>query len=106
MLLAATRGELDDRWFKTASNSERVAVQSLLKQGALITLACETQIIPAPVTTYGLDPYLREPPSIDELRPDALRLFSELRPVERRPEDHPADADATSNATEELATPD
>lgn len=110
LLLAATRGELDDRWFKGSSNSERVALQSLLKQGALITLAGETQIIPAPDTLYGLDPFLREPPSVEALRPGGLRpgtprLFNKLRPVQRRSEDHPTDADAAP-ATEELATPD
>ncbi len=106
LLLAATRGELDDRWFKTASNSERVALQSLLKQGALITLAGETQIIPATETVYGLDPYLRDQPALDELRPSGgLPPFAGLRPVERQPEDHPTDADAAS-ATEELVTPD
>lgn len=106
LLLAATRGELDDRWFKTASNSERVALQSLLKQGALITVAGETQIIPALETAYGLDPYLREQPAPDELRPSGgLLPFAGLRPVERRPEDHPTDAHAAT-ATEQLATPD
>ena len=40
LLLTATRGELDERWFKTASNSERVALQSVL-----ITVAGQTQII-------------------------------------------------------------
>lgn len=103
LLLAATRGELDDRWFKTASNSERVALQSLLKQGALITLAGETQIIPAPEATYGLDPYLRDIPTINETR---VPPFGELRPVDRRQEDHPANADAAKPATEQLATPD
>ena len=102
LLLAATRGELDDRWFKTASNSERVALQSLLKQGALITIAGETQIIPAPETVYGLDPLLRKVPIVNEAR---VPPFGALRPVERRPEDHPTDADGAS-ATEELATPD
>lgn len=84
LLLAATRGELDDRWFKTATNSERVGLQSLLKQRVLITIPGETQIIPTPEMVYGLDPYLREPPP-----------FGELRPVRRPPEDHP---DAASKA--------
>lgn len=57
LLLAATRGELDDRWFKTASNSERVGLQSLLKQRVLVTIAGQTQIVPAPETTYGIDPF-------------------------------------------------
>jgi len=103
LLLAATRGELDDRWFKTASNSERVALQSLLKQGALITLVGETQIIPAPETIYGLDPLLRKVPTVNDSR---VPPFGALRPVERRPEDHPTDADAPPSATEELVTPD
>jgi len=106
LLLAAVRGELDDRWFKTASNSERVALQSLLKQGALITLAGETQIVPAADTIYGLDPSLREPPAASQLRPGGAELFNEPRPLERRPEDHPIDPDASSTATEELVTPD
>lgn len=107
LLLAATRGELDDRWFKTASNSERVALQSLLKQRVLVTIPGETQIIPAPDTVYGLDPYLRECPSVDDLHPRGkLRLLGELRPVDRRPEDHPIAADLARAATEELATPD
>jgi hypothetical protein len=56
--------------------------------------------------TLGLDPYLREQPAPDELRPSGgLLAFAGLRPVERRPEDHPTDADAAST-TEELATPD
>jgi len=64
----------------------------------------------APDTLYGLDPFLREPPSVDALRPGtlrpgALRLFNKLRSVQRRSEDHPTDADAAS-ATEELVTPD
>ena len=98
LLLTATRGELDDRWFKTASNSERVALQSLLKQRVLLTLPGQTEIIPAPEMIYGLDPDLREPPPLGA-----------LSPVGRRPEDHPGRADyATSaeRATEQLATPD
>ncbi|MDP8908278.1 MAG: helix-turn-helix transcriptional regulator [Chloroflexota bacterium] len=98
LLLAATRGELDDRWFKTASNSERVALQSLLKQGALLTVPGQTEIIPAPEMIYGLDPDLREPPPLGA-----------LSPVGRRPEDHPGRADyaaSAEGATEELATPD
>lgn len=84
-----------------------MALQSLLKQGALITVAGETQIIPAPEAVYGLDPYLREQPAPDDLRPSGgLLPFAGLRPVERRPEDHPTDADAPPSATEELATPD
>ncbi len=82
LLLAATRGELDERWFKTASNSERVALQSLLKQRVLLTLPGQTQIIPAPEMIYGLDPDLREPPPLGA-----------LSPVGRRPEDHPGRAD-------------
>jgi hypothetical protein len=77
-----------------------VALQSLLKQRALVTIPGETQIIAAPDTIYGLDPYLRERPAVNELRP-----YGELRPVDRRPEDHPTAADAAS-ATEQLATPD
>lgn len=98
LLLAATRGELDDRWFKTASNSERVALQSLLKQRVLLTLPGRTEIIPAPEMIYGLDPDLREPPP-----PGALS------PVGRRPEDHPGRAGhaaSAERATEQLATPD
>lgn len=106
LLLAATRGKLDDRWFKTASNVEQVALRSLLKQGVLITFAGETQIVLAPDTVFGLDPDLHEPPNVSEMPPHALRLFTELRPVERRPEDHPTDAVAARSATEELATPD
>lgn len=76
----------------------------------LITFAGETQIVPSPDTLYGLDPFLREPLSVDALRPGALRpgalrLFNKLRPVQRRSEDHPIDADGAS-ATEELVTPD
>jgi len=106
LLLAAIRGELDDRWFKTASNSERVALQSLLKQGALITLVSETRIVPAADTIYGLDPGLREPPAASQLRPGGAELFNEPRPLERRREDHPTDPDASRPATEELVTPD
>jgi transcriptional regulator with XRE-family HTH domain len=98
LLLAATRGEIDDRWFKTASNSERVALQSLLKQRVLLTLPGQTEIIPAPEMIYGLDPDLREPPPLGA-----------LSPVGRRPEDHPGHADyatSTERATEQLATPD
>ena len=98
LLLTATRGELDDRWFKTASNSERVALQSLLKQRVLITLPGQTEIIPAPAMIYGLDPDLREPPALGA-----------LSPVGRRPEDHPGRADhaaSAASATEQLATPD
>lgn len=88
LLLAATRGELDDRWFKTASNSERVALQSLLKQGALITLVGETQIIPAPETIYGLDPLLRKVPTVNDSRPAVRRPASGRasagRPPDRR----------------------
>jgi hypothetical protein len=96
LLLAATRGEIDDRWFKTASNSERVALQSLLKQRVLLTLPGQTEIIPAPEMIYGLDPDLREPPPLGA-----------LSPVGRRLEDHPGRADyATSagRATEQPAT--
>lgn len=71
----------------------------------LITFAGETQIVPSPDTLYGLDPFLREPLSVDALRPGALRLFNKLRPVQRRSKDHPTDADGAS-ATEELVTPD
>lgn len=101
LLLAATRGELDDRWFKTASNSERVALKSLLKQRVLLTLPGQAEIIPAPETIYGLDPDLREPPPLGA-----------LSPVGRQPEDHPGGVnhdEANSGgkrATEELATPD
>lgn len=98
LLLSATRGELDDRWFKTASNSERVALQSLLKQRVLLTLPGQTEIIPAPEMIYGLDPDLREPPPLGA-----------LSPVGRRPEDHPGRAEYASSAeraTEQLATPD
>lgn len=83
LLLAATR----DRWFKTASNSERVTLQSLLKQRVLITIPGETQILPSQDTVYGLDPYLREPPP--------LRV---VRAVRRPPEDHP-DAAASEPAS-------
>jgi transcriptional regulator with XRE-family HTH domain len=98
LLLIATCGELDDRWFKTASNSERVALQSLLKQRVLLTLPGQTEIIPAPDMVYGLDPDLREPPALGAV----------LSPVGRRPEDHPGRADYASaqGATEQLATPD
>ncbi|MDQ3677381.1 MAG: helix-turn-helix transcriptional regulator [Actinomycetota bacterium] len=98
LLLTATRGELDDRWFKTASNSERVALQSLLKQRVLLTPPGQTEIIPAPEMIYGLDPHLREPPPLGA-----------LSPVGRRPEDHPGRADyasSTARATEQLTTPD
>ena len=95
-----------DRAGADAERAGETTLQSLLKQGALITVAGETQIIPAPETVYGLDPYLREQPAPDELRPSGgLPPFAGLRPVERRPEDHPTDADGAS-ATEELATPD
>lgn len=87
LLFAATRGELDDRWFKTASNSERVALQSLLKQRVLITIPGETQILPSQDTVYGLDPYLREPAPLVV-----------VRAVRRPPEDHP-DAAASKPAS-------
>jgi len=98
LLLTATRGEIDERWFKTASNSEHVALQSLLKQRVLLTLPGQTQIIPAPDMIYGLDPDLRDPPPLGT-----------LSPVGRRPEDHPGRADhpaSAEGATEQLATPD
>lgn len=98
LLLSATRGELDERWFKTASNSERVALQSLLKQRVLLTLPGQTEIIPAPEMIYGLDPALRDPPPLEA-----------LSPVGRRPVDHPGRADhaaSAEGATEQLATPD
>ncbi len=56
LLLAATRGELDDRWLKTAFNSERVALQSQDKQRVLITIPGETQILPSQDTVYGSTP--------------------------------------------------
>lgn len=74
-------------WFKIASNSERVALQSLLKQRALVTIPGETQIAPSQDTVYGLDPYLREPPPLGE-----------GRAVRRPPEDHP-DAAASEPAS-------
>lgn len=77
-----------------------MALQSLLKQRVLVTIPGETEIIPAPDTVYGLDPYLRERPAVNELRP-----YGELRPVDRRREDHPTAVDAAS-AIEQLATPD
>jgi len=83
-----------------------VALQSLLKQGALITLVSETRIVPAADTIYGLDPGLREPPAASQLRPGGAELFNEPRPLERRREDHPTDPDASRPATEELVTPD
>ena len=62
---------------------------------------------PAPDTVYGLDPYLRERPATGDLRPSGgLLPFTGLRPVDRRPEDHPTHADVSSPATEDLATPD
>lgn len=79
----------------------------MLKQGILVTTAGETQIIPAPETVYGLDPYLREQPALDALRPpDGLLPFAGLRPVDRRPEDHPIDGHSAASAIEERATPD
>lgn len=58
LLIAATRGEIDDHWQKTASNSQRVALQSLLKQGVLLTVNGDTRIVPAPDVVYGLEPRL------------------------------------------------
>jgi transcriptional regulator with XRE-family HTH domain len=99
LLLAATRGELDDRWVTSASNSERVGLQSLLKQRVLLTIPGESEIIPAPEMIYGLDPDLREPPPVGA-----------LSPVGRRPEDHPdgdsANAASAASPTEQLSTPD
>jgi len=93
LLLAATRGEIDDHWFRTASNSEHVALQSLLKQGVLRTIQGRTQIVPAPDAFYGLDPDLSEPPDPGE-----------LHPVARPQEDH-ASTDATAKPTEQIETP-
>lgn len=62
VLMAGSRGEIDDHWFKTASNADRVALQTLLKQGALQTKPDETRIVPSPDVAYGLDPELSRPP--------------------------------------------
>jgi transcriptional regulator with XRE-family HTH domain len=63
VLMASSRGEIDDRWFKTAGNADRVALQSLLKQGALVARPGETRIVPVSEVAYGLDPYLSRPPA-------------------------------------------
>ena len=63
VLMASSRGEIDDHWFKTASNADRVALQTLLKQGAVLTKPGDTRIVPAPDVAYGLDPELSRPPA-------------------------------------------
>ena len=45
--MASSRGEIDDHWFKTAGNADRVALQTLLKQGAVLTKPGDTRIVPA-----------------------------------------------------------
>ncbi len=83
--------------------SALVHVNTLLSPRSAGRPCGETQIIPAPETIYGLDPLLRKVPTVNEAR---VPPFGALRPVERRPEDHPTDADAPPSATEELVTPD
>lgn len=62
VLMAGSRGEIDDHWVRTANNADRVALQTLLKQGALRTQPGETRIVPSPDVAYGLDPELSRPP--------------------------------------------
>ncbi len=62
VLMASARGEIDDHWFRTASNADCVALQALLKQGAVITRPGKSQIVPAPDVAYALDPALSRPP--------------------------------------------
>jgi hypothetical protein len=58
LLLAATRGEIDERWFKTASNGEPSPAEPA--QAALAPHdPGQTELIPAPEMIYGLDPDLR-----------------------------------------------
>lgn len=63
VLMASSHGEIDDQWFRTASNPDRVALQALLKQGPVLTKAGETWIVPASDVAYGLDPELSRPSS-------------------------------------------
>lgn len=81
LLVAATRGEIDDHWFKTATNGQRVALQSLLKQGVLLTAPGDSKIVPAPDAVYGLQPRLT-------FIPDPGDVLAIPRP----PGDHPTAA--------------
>lgn len=97
VLLAAARGELDDRWLKTASNSERVALQSLLKQRLVLTVAGQPQLVLSPDAVFGLDPERNGPP-----------VRGALLAIDNPPEDHPGSAAAAASqaAPEQLGTPD
>lgn len=96
LLLAAARGELDDRWLKTASNSERVALQSLLKQRLVLTVTGKTQLVLSPDAVFGLDLDRNQPPR-----------HGDLVAVDSPPEGHPGPALAfgTRRASEQLETP-
>jgi transcriptional regulator with XRE-family HTH domain len=97
VLLAAARGELDDRWLKTASNGERVALQSLLKQRLVLAVAGHPQLVLSPDAVFGLDPERTRPPD-----------RGALLPIDNPPEAHPGSAalSGPQRSSEQLGTPD
>lgn len=80
-----------------ASNSQRVALQSLLKQGVLVTASGQTQITLAPHAVYGLEPERTKVPA-----------RGDISPIPRPPEEHPIPPAVLNNSgheAEQTATP-